>query len=436
MSIYALGNYFENGGEAETIPLEGDRGGWRVTDYPALHADDLNDAAYTAHLPPPSTAGNLAIDSGSAWATQTIGGDATLAADGTLTVATIGGVAAVLVDGSVPLTADWDAGDHTITADIFDADTEFRVAGTNINTGATLSNVAYLDQTQSFTGVNTFGNNVVIGAGAVGVDYTLTFDGDNFDAVLTWYEGQAYFTLDSDIIFSSSIGVGSAAQVGTPFFIDADGSLTGAAVWGARIEPSAATAAATITGLHVVADVDASVAATNARCMYIANPALGGGASLTNAYGLYIEDITSGTNNYAIRSLGGRVRIDGDVGIGIDPTVALDVDGDIRVGDGHNVILDTTTGTQIGTGTTQMLGFYGATPITQPTEITDELTTITHTAPGTPDYAIQDLTNTSPYGFVTQDEGNTALSVIANLQARVNELEDVLSSLGLLADAD
>lgn len=69
-------------------------------------------------------------------------------------------------------------------------------------------------------------------------------------------------------------------------------------------------------------------------------------------------------------------------------------------------------------------------------EITDELTAITHTAPGTPDYAIQNLTNSSPYGFVTADEGNTVLSVVANLQARVNALETGLVSLGLFADAD
>lgn len=70
------------------------------------------------------------------------------------------------------------------------------------------------------------------------------------------------------------------------------------------------------------------------------------------------------------------------------------------------------------------------------TELTDELTTITYTAPGTPDYAIQDLVNSSAYGFVTKDEGNTVLSVIANLQARVNGLETKLVALGLLADAD
>lgn len=85
-------------------------------------------------------------------------------------------------------------------------------------------------------------------------------------------------------------------------------------------------------------------------------------------------------------------------------------------------------------GTT--VGFFGTTPTTQQTELTDELTTITFTSPGTPDYAIQNLTNAGGYGFVTQDEGNTVLSVIANLQTRVNELETKLTAYGLLVDAD
>lgn len=52
------------------------------------------------------------------------------------------------------------------------------------------------------------------------------------------------------------------------------------------------------------------------------------------------------------------------------------------------------------------------------------LTTITHTSPGTPDYAIANTTNSSPYGFSTQDEANTVLSVIKNLQIRVLDLEN------------
>ena len=64
--------------------------------------------------------------------------------------------------------------------------------------------------------------------------------------------------------------------------------------------------------------------------------------------------------------------------------------------------------------------------------LTAQLTTITSTAPGTPDYAIQDLTQTTPFGFVTKDEGNSVLSVIANLQTRVSQLESRLQALGLI----
>ncbi len=65
--------------------------------------------------------------------------------------------------------------------------------------------------------------------------------------------------------------------------------------------------------------------------------------------------------------------------------------------------------------------------------MTTQLTTITHTAPGTPDYAIQNLTQTNPFGFVSADEGNSVLKVIANLQTRVAELEDALQAANLLA---
>jgi hypothetical protein len=63
---------------------------------------------------------------------------------------------------------------------------------------------------------------------------------------------------------------------------------------------------------------------------------------------------------------------------------------------------------------------------------TTALTTITASAPGTPDYAVQDLVNSGGYGFVTADEGQTVLSVIINLQTRVAELESKLATYGLL----
>jgi hypothetical protein len=78
-------------------------------------------------------------------------------------------------------------------------------------------------------------------------------------------------------------------------------------------------------------------------------------------------------------------------------------------------------------------GFFGGTPVARQSALTAQLTTITHTAPGTPDYAIQNLTTSTPYGFVTADEGNTVLSVIANLQARLAQVETTLENFNLIA---
>lgn len=69
---------------------------------------------------------------------------------------------------------------------------------------------------------------------------------------------------------------------------------------------------------------------------------------------------------------------------------------------------------------------------TQASATTAGLTTITHTAPSTPDYAIQALTQSSPYGFVTSDEGNSVLKVVANLQTQVAELKAALVGLGII----
>lgn len=89
----------------------------------------------------------------------------------------------------------------------------------------------------------------------------------------------------------------------------------------------------------------------------------------------------------------------------------------------------TVTGEFSHTGGTA--GFFGATPTTQPAALTGQLTTITHSAPGTADFAIADPT-AGGYGFTTLDEALTVLDVIENLQARVQELEDKLQALGLL----
>jgi len=79
-------------------------------------------------------------------------------------------------------------------------------------------------------------------------------------------------------------------------------------------------------------------------------------------------------------------------------------------------------------GSAAKLAFYGGVTAARGAALTAQLTTITHTAPGTPDYAIQDFTQTSPWGFADHDEANSVLKVIANLQTRVAELEARLGS--------
>jgi hypothetical protein len=52
-------------------------------------------------------------------------------------------------------------------------------------------------------------------------------------------------------------------------------------------------------------------------------------------------------------------------------TGLLTANGGIALGAGDNIALATSTGTKIGTGTTQLLGFWNATPVDQPAHIAD-----------------------------------------------------------------
>jgi len=90
-------------------------------------------------------------------------------------------------------------------------------------------------------------------------------------------------------------------------------------------------------------------------------------------------------------------------------------------------------GTILGKTSSRKIGFWGTTPVDQPDALTVQLTSITHTEPSTPDYTIMDLTTTTPYGFAAKDEGNTVLKVIANLQARLAEVEARLEECGIIA---
>ena len=108
------------------------------------------------------------------------------------------------------------------------------------------------------------------------------------------------------------------------------------------------------------------------------------------------------------------------------------IEGNLQLLDSRNIIVGTTTGSKIATASTQKLGFYGASPVDRPDALTAQKTTITHTAPGVEDFALQDLVQNTGFGFATANEGNTLLTVIANLQGRLAQVEARLEELGLI----
>lgn len=70
-----------------------------------------------------------------------------------------------------------------------------------------------------------------------------------------------------------------------------------------------------------------------------------------------------------------------------------------------------------------------------PQTLTAALTGLTIVGPGTPDYNIADVTNSSPYGFVGAEEARTVLNVIKNLQTRLAEVEAKLVALDICSTA-
>ena len=125
----------------------------------------------------------------------------------------------------------------------------------------------------------------------------------------------------------------------------------------------------------------------------------------------------------------------GNVGLKtLTGSATLSINGGVHVGGNsdpgdNNIMVDGELhldGALNHDGTT--IGFYGTTPVTVGAGLTTQLTTITCSAPGTPDYAIADPVQAVGFGFSTSDEMLSALKVIANLQARVAELENRLGS--------
>lgn len=100
----------------------------------------------------------------------------------------------------------------------------------------------------------------------------------------------------------------------------------------------------------------------------------------------------------------------------------------------EQVTYNSPDGAQVGATATDKVGFWGATPVVQPAALTAQLTTITIAdAAGTPDYAIQAVTNTNAYGFAAAQEAISFLYVVKNLQTRLAEVEARLEAAGIVA---
>lgn len=91
-------------------------------------------------------------------------------------------------------------------------------------------------------------------------------------------------------------------------------------------------------------------------------------------------------------------------------------------------------GLAVGQSSTDLVGFWGATPVDQPASLTAQLSTITMAdTAGTPDYTIQAITTTSPAGFADIQELISFCYVVRNLQVRLAEVEARLEEAGIIA---
>lgn len=64
-------------------------------------------------------------------------------------------------------------------------------------------------------GLVRFGDDVVIGSGVEGVDYTLTFNGESNDGVITWKEDEDYFKFSDDIMLVGGENIVLDTSTGT-----------------------------------------------------------------------------------------------------------------------------------------------------------------------------------------------------------------------------
>ena len=164
-----------------------------------------------------------------------------------------------------------------------DSAVDFSAGTKDVFTTLPASKVGYLDGS----------NNFIVGKGAAGVDYTLTFDGADSDGVITWMEDEDYFKFSDDILINSTEKI-QFYDTGLYIYSSTDGQL------------------------DIVADTEVQIAATTIDI----NGAVALNGAITGA-----TDITlSGELDAATLDISGNADIDGTTNLD-----AVDIDGAVQI---------------------------------------------------------------------------------------------------------
>jgi hypothetical protein len=191
--------------------------------------------------------------------------------------------------------------------------------------------VGALATTVTLTGATTFTGAAVLFPSGVNSGLTINTGG------LTVTAGGGTITAGGLTVTAGNVGIGTAAQTGRAIEIQAIPS-TGGGTRGIVIEYTADSSSTSLADGFVgnVGTAAAAFTCTTLSQFHALNPPKGAGSTITNAYGLLVDAITSGnTNNYGINIgapsggsglnlglyNGGLSRFDGGIGIST-PAVA------------------------------------------------------------------------------------------------------------------
>ena len=172
-------------------------------------------------------------------------------------------------------------------------------------------------------------NNLTIGSGSAGVDYTLTFDGADADGVLTWMEDEDYFKFSDDVLIldNEKLILGTDENITITY----DETTNDALEIAANVEGAA---------LPIILKADQG---DDAGDEWKLNVADGGVITLgndINSAGTYVTHLTITPNSTVASStaaFAGGVTIAGDLTIsGDDLTMGTNTSGAALIGDGTN----------------------------------------------------------------------------------------------------